>query len=274
MALPRLATRLLLTQTRQILISQSGLPTVAALRIQYPAILPPVWHAQQRHSSSGVKKPPKPNQAQTSSSSSSSSSSDSDSDSSSDEEVDGRKPFGKRGGSAIWQRKMRTYHRVMDVNNDGTVSWDDFQEMARKFAELGHLSEQQQTEFAAQLKFIWENNWGASGDPYCFITEEALLTSMEHVVNTKDLARKTDKFLPYLFKAVDYNASDDISVDEYKLLFKCLGLSEEDAIVSFNSIDVNGDGTITLDEFVAHGKDFFLTEDETRPSKYFWGPLC
>ena len=48
----------------------------------------------------------------------------------------------------------------------------------------------------------------------------------------------------------------------------------QDAVVSFNSIDINGDGTITLDEFVAHGKDFFLTEDEDRPSKYFWGPLA
>lgn len=232
---------------------------------------------QQRQCSAGGKKPPTPpsSRPQPSSSSSSSSSSDSDSDSSSssDEEVDGRKPFGKRGSSPIWLKKMRTYHRVMDVNKDGTVSWDDFKDMARKFAEIGHLDEQQQQEFIQQLKYVWENNWGASDDPYCFITEEALLTSMEHVVNTKDLAKKTDKFLPFLFNAVDYNASGDISIDEYKLLFKCLGLSEEDAVVSFNSIDVNGDGTITLDEFVAHGKDFFLTEDETRPSKFFWGPL-
>ena len=33
-------------------------------------------------------------------------------------------------------------------------------------------------------------------------------------------------YLPHP-QAVDYNASGDISVDEYKLLFKCLGLSEE-----------------------------------------------
>ena len=47
---------------------------------------------------------------------------------------------------------MRTYHRVMDVNKDGTVSWDDFKDMARKFAEIGHLDEVQQQEFVQQLK--------------------------------------------------------------------------------------------------------------------------
>ena len=53
---------------------------------------------------------------------------------------------------------MRTYHRVMDVNKDGTVSWDDFKDMARKFAEIGHLDEVQQQEFAQQLKVRFLHN--------------------------------------------------------------------------------------------------------------------
>ncbi|CAH2211260.1 jg25550, partial [Pararge aegeria aegeria] len=33
------------------------------------------------------------------------------------------------------------------------------------------------------------------------------------------------------------------------------------------------DGKVSLKEFVKLGKDFFTTEDETRVSKMFWGPL-
>lgn len=45
------------------------------------------------------------------------------------------------------------------------------------------------------------------------------------------------------------------------------------AIVTFSHIDNNDDGKITVDEFVSLGRDFFITEDEKRPSKHFWGPL-
>lgn len=62
-------------------------------------------------------------------------------------------------------------------------------------------------------------------------------------------------------------------MDEYKLFFQCLGLPEKDAILAFRTIDSNGDGKVTMKEFVKHGRDFFVTEDENRISKYFWGPL-
>lgn len=45
------------------------------------------------------------------------------------------------------------------------------------------------------------------------------------------------------------------------------------AVVSFSYIDTNEDGKISLDEFVKLGRDFFITEDNAKPSKHFWGPL-
>lgn len=62
-------------------------------------------------------------------------------------------------------------------------------------------------------------------------------------------------------------------MEEYKLFFECLGLSEEDATFTFRTIDTNCDGKLSLKEFVNHGRDFFLTEDVENISKYFWGPL-
>lgn len=75
------------------------------------------------------------------------------------------------------------------------------------------------------------------------------------------------------FQAIDNDKSGKISVEDFKLFFKCLGLSEQDAIFSFRIIDTNGDGKLTMKEFVSHGRQFFLTEDQNCISKYFWGPL-
>lgn len=96
---------------------------------------------------------------------------------------------------------------------------------------------------------------------------------MRHVMTDKALAKRVHKFLPYLFQAVDKDNSGEISIEEFKLFFKCMGLTDRDAEVSFAAIDYNNDGTLSIKEFVKLGKDFFLTENPKRVSRHFWGPL-
>lgn len=118
----------------------------------------------------------------------------------------------------------------------------------------------------------WIQQWGEI-TPYNLVTVEQYLVDMHHVVNDKDLRKKVHRFLPYLYRAVDKDHSGSISLNEFKLFFRCLGLTEEDAAVSFAVIDKNGDGQVTLDEFLKLGRDFFLTEREDNASRLFWGPL-
>ncbi|XP_068217633.1 sarcoplasmic calcium-binding protein [Palaemon carinicauda] len=178
-----------------------------------------------------------------------------------------------QGQTSFWRQKMRTHHQMMDVNKDGVVSWDDFEALVRKFSQFGHLSEKEIGRFTDALRHVWEEEWGASGDPYVFIGQEQFLSQMEHVVNTKDLRKRVASPLPYFFKAVDRDGSGEISLEEFKMFYSCLGLSDKDAEESFAAIDLNSDGKLSRKEFVKLGRDFFLTEDETRPSKLFWGPL-
>ncbi|XP_071551057.1 sarcoplasmic calcium-binding protein [Panulirus ornatus] len=216
---------------------------------------------------SGVRKYSKRASARRHARSSSSSSSDSS-------DSEDRRKRNKLGQTSFWQRKMRTHHQLLDINKDGVVSWDDFEALIVKFKELGHLTPQEVGKFTDALRHVWEEEWGASGDPYVFIGQEQFLTQMEHVVNTKDLRKRVARPLPYFFKAVDTDGSGEISIEEFKMFYSCLGLSEEAAAQSFAVIDRNCDGKLSMKEFVKLGRDFFLSEDETRPSKLFWGPLA
>ncbi|XP_063368572.1 sarcoplasmic calcium-binding protein [Cydia amplana] len=193
---------------------------------------------------------------------------DSDSDSASDSDTECK----GHDRSEFWRRKMRTVHNILDVDKDGLISFNDFKLFANRFQSLGHLDEQQAKEFSEIIKHTWEEQWGAI-DPYNFVTVEQYLEDMHHVLNDKTLKKKAHRWLPYLFKAVDKDKSGFISVKEFKLFFQCLGLDNEHAAVAFAVIDVNGDGKLSLKEFVKLGKDFFFTEDERRVSKMFWGPL-
>ncbi|XP_053979683.1 sarcoplasmic calcium-binding protein [Hylaeus volcanicus] len=178
----------------------------------------------------------------------------------------------ERGQSNFWRRKMRTLHSHLDVNKDGVISYDDFMLLGERFSDLGHLSPKAKAEFKKVLNDMWEEQWGEIS-PYNLICIEKYLEEMHHVLNDPSLKKKCHHFLPYLFKAVDKDQSGEISVEEFKLFFQCLNLTHDHAVVSFSHIDTNDDGKISYEEFVSLGRDFFLTEDPTRPSKHFWGPL-
>jgi hypothetical protein len=42
---------------------------------------------------------------------------------------------------------MRTFHGLLDINKDGVISFDDFQLLAKRFQDLGHLNEAEAEEF-------------------------------------------------------------------------------------------------------------------------------
>ncbi|KAL3270647.1 hypothetical protein HHI36_021176 [Cryptolaemus montrouzieri] len=179
---------------------------------------------------------------------------------------------GHRGESDFWRRKIRTFHNIIDVNKDGVISFHDFELLIERFVALGNLSEKDTQDFRELIKEWWIKRWGEI-TPYNLVTVEKYLEYMHHVLNDRKLVRRAHSFIPYIFRAIDKDQSGSITYEEYKLFFDCLGLPEKDAILAFRAIDSNGDGKITIKEFVKHGRDFFVTEDENRISKYFWGPL-
>lgn len=47
---------------------------------------------------------------------------------------------------------MRTLHRILDINKDGVVSFDDFKLLTEKFTDLGHLTQEHHDEFQEKIK--------------------------------------------------------------------------------------------------------------------------
>ncbi|XP_049310963.1 sarcoplasmic calcium-binding protein [Bactrocera dorsalis] len=202
---------------------------------------------------------------------------ESDSDSDSDDEFEQKRAsvrakYSARGDSEFWRRKMRTLHRILDVNRDGVVSFDDYKLIAKRFTDLGHLTPEMSAEFEEVMRQTWVEQFGEI-TPYNLVTAEQFLVEVHHRLNDEQLEKRIGRFLPYLFKAVDYDHTGHLDLEQYKLFFRCLGLSDEDAAISFAVIDKNGDGQLSLKEFLHLGRQYFLTEDETKISKMFWGPL-
>lgn len=47
---------------------------------------------------------------------------------------------------------MRTFHGILDLNNDGVISFEDFKLLTDRFINLGHISEKSAKEFQELIK--------------------------------------------------------------------------------------------------------------------------
>lgn len=77
------------------------------------------------------------------------------------------------------------------------------------------------------------------------------------------------------FDLIDVSQDGYLQPQEHSDLFKNSGVPEGtyDTKFAFEAIDANGDGKISIDEFVAAFFDFLFSEDESSPNKYFFGRL-
>ena len=90
---------------------------------------------------------------------------------------------------------------------------------------------------------------------------------------TDDMEKHFKPNLEMMFNAIDLNGDGIISLPEWKIYYKAMGIKDEkDAEESFKIVDLNGDGDMSLDEFIVGSCDFLYSQGES-PNMYFLGPL-
>ena len=60
---------------------------------------------------------------------------------------------------------------------------------------------------------------------------------------------------------------------EWELHYRCMGLDPKYAKVSFEAMDTNGDGNVSLEEFTAYHVEFFSSTENKLNSAILFGPL-
>lgn len=175
--------------------------------------------------------------------------------------------------SDLWVKKMKTYFHRIDFDRDGSITKKDFEGMADRFIQSEKLSEARGKDLKEKLLQVWEKYLKSVASDGKALTESVFIETMKKQLKDHHLKEAVAGPLPIFFHAVDANADGNIQQDEYALFFQILGLEPSLAKTSFEAIDTNHDGQLSLDEFVTAGTNFFISDDDKCPSKYFWGPL-
>ncbi len=181
--------------------------------------------------------------------------------------------------SSFWRAKMKTYFKLMDVDQNGVLTLSDYEEIANRLIQLQNDSSKDE-EIRKMCRSLFQS-FMAGGEPVddnTQITEEDLIAKVAKMVSSAESSvlevgrRKNEIF----FDIIDTDHSGQISREEYrKYLAIYTGVEQPDhADQAFDSIDSDKSGSISREEFVeAHMQYWFETGDDRENPPLPYGVL-
>ena len=173
-------------------------------------------------------------------------------------------------------RKMRTCIKRFDTDKDGYYTIEDVELMSERLKEYGKLTEEQADR--ARQAFMKYGEMSGLLKPGKKIPVEELAQKASEVMLSmsadehKAMLHATHEIM---FDVIDLNKDGHISLEEYKVHFRVLGVnvSDEEVVHTFNTIDTDKNGEISREEFIAASDDFYNGVEETEVSRVFLGHL-
>ena len=176
----------------------------------------------------------------------------------------------KKNVPELWVRKMKTFFAFVDVNGDGITDSEDYKMYETMLAETAaamNVSKDRIEQFKKVLSELWMKQIG--GGEYQW-TENEFLETMFEVISRPGAEEYFRQAGSEMFGLYDLNQDGFISKNECAVMLK----GSPWTIVAFSSIDTNRNGKVSRKEFLQGYMDFWFDfADETKPGKYFVGPL-
>ena len=157
---------------------------------------------------------------------------------------------------------------MRDVDKDGIITRKDFELAVQRYKNIGGVSgEQLQRTQKSLMKFA--DSIGVTDDTKQ-LTAEEFKTIISKAGN---LVEMYDTLFQDMFNGLDINGNGVLSMKEWELHYKCMGIDPKYAKASFEAMDTNGDGAVSLEEFTAYHVEYFCTTENKLNSAILHGPL-
>ena len=170
------------------------------------------------------------------------------------------------------REKLPRVFALYDADNNGFIEQSDFERLLQTLAQA--------------------RNW-EPGTPEYDVLEEKLMSRWDNIRKSADVNRdgrvsldewlaNIDHMLQFeteakaitgsIFGVFDRDGDDKLDVEEYKELYRAIGLDESFAADYFQGLDLNDDGYISRDEFVTLAQQFFRSNDRQAAGNLLFGP--
>ena len=177
----------------------------------------------------------------------------------------------------FWIRKMKTAFAYHDVDGSGYITEKDFVNWAKQMEKrFPNMNKEKKKMLEEKQSRVWGGLLDGRGKgPDYKVTESMYIEKFFNVVNKEDAENKMRKEWRDVFEIMDVDQDGVISKHEHRRFFEAReNVDPNGAIVAFSAMDKDMDGSITCEEYVNTGVEFYFNfADETKPSKHFFGPL-
>lgn len=178
-----------------------------------------------------------------------------------------------------YQKKKfeHVFKTFYDLDGNGVVDWNDFAVDLAKLSSLLNWAEGSDKKKNAEkaLQGIWEDlrKFADKNKDGEISKEEWLQMWGVCMKDTANMPAWITNYMQFMFSINDGNGDDVIDVDEYTLLFKNYGMSEDECKASFNKITNNGEFALNLAEYNKLWHEFFTAKDDSARGNSIFGPI-
>ncbi|MFY0687361.1 MAG: EF-hand domain-containing protein [Cyclobacteriaceae bacterium] len=177
----------------------------------------------------------------------------------------------------LLKEKLTHYFNLLDYDNNGTIEKEDFTAIAENLCVLWRFKEG--TEKYNHYMYVFGQSWidfrnlVDHSDPDHATLDEWLDFADKHIVNGSE--EFFDKYIGMqmreIFDCFDANGDGYISLDEYIDLFMAYRIEVRYSAKSYIRLDLNQDDLLSRDELFSAINEFFCSDDPLAPGNWLYG---
>lgn len=182
--------------------------------------------------------------------------------------------------SPLQQRKLMKLFTMYDAGNLGVLKIHNFQALVDRLAALRHWSKTSPEYNRLNEKFMhrWLHIRAEVKDRLHrkqdgSVTLEEWLAYHDQALGDSAYRDHIHGLTNLIFDAVDSDASESLSLEEWTQLFQIYGIPVIYAAESFAKVDADGDQRLSREEVLQRVEEFYYSQDPASPGNFMFGPL-
>jgi len=176
----------------------------------------------------------------------------------------------------LQKKKLTRYFRVYDVDDNGTISLQDFERVAENVRALHGVDPLSPAHTGLRAGFMLRWNalaTSADQDKDGRVDLDEWLSYWDGVLGDEaryeaEIATVTER----LFEVFDTDEDGVLGADEFCNFYGVYGLKSALARQVFMDLDEDGDGRVTREELMAMAHQFYRGDDPDAPGNRLFGP--